>query len=391
VIEKYPFTHSQREILKKIQKDFKIWDIGELEEFFPTQFLNQNQNQKAVAKRIFNHYQSLHQSLQNQRVDYESFKPDYTPERFKIETIEKESLGLGSCPVASEGTRCCNLYTLDAVESCGFDCSYCSIQSFYNQNRIVFDSGFKDKLKNLKLEQNKIYHIGTGQSSDSLMWGNREGVLEAIFEFVRSNPNVIMELKSKSNNISYLLENDIPKNVITTWSLNTPTIIEKEEHLTASLDDRLNSAKAIVKKGNLIGFHFHPIIAYEDYLSEYREVWQRLVSEFDPKFVAMVSMGTLTFIKPVIKRLQQRELKTKVTQIPMRDVNGKKTYDYETKLEMFKSCYKALKPWHGEVFFYLCMEEHSLWRDVFGYEFVSNGQFEEMMNSAYLAKIRSIS
>ena len=292
--------------------------------------------------------------------------------------------------MASEGTRCCNLYTLDAVESCGFDCSYCSIQSFYNQNRVIFDKSFKDKLKNLKLDRDRVYHIGTGQSSDSLMWGNREGVLEAIFEFARANPNVILELKSKSDNISYLLENDIPKNVITTWSLNTPTIIEKEEHLTASLEERLNSAKEIMKKGRLIGFHFHPIIAYEGYLGEYGEVWKRLINEFDPKFVALVSMGTLTFIKPVIKRLRERELKSKVTQIPMRDVNGKKTYDYETKLEMFKGCYDALKPWRKEVFFYLCMEEHSLWREVFGYEFVSNNQFEEMMNSFYMAKIRSL-
>ena len=50
------------------------------------------------------------------------------------------------------------------------------------------DADFKEiakltKLKNLNLEQNKTYHIGTGQSSDSLMWGNREGILDALFEF----------------------------------------------------------------------------------------------------------------------------------------------------------------------------------------------------------------
>lgn len=390
MLKRYPFTHSQREILKKIEKDFKIWDIGELEEFFPKEIESSNLNPKAKAKKIFSHYQNLHKSYQNQRVDYKNFNPSYTPEKFKIETTSKETLGLGACPVASEGTRCCNLYTLDAVESCGFDCSYCSIQSFYNQNKVVFDKNFKDKLKNLKLDKDKIYHIGTGQSSDSLMWGNREGVLEALFEFARANPNVILELKSKSDNISFLLENEIPKNVITTWSLNTPTIIEKEEHLTASLEQRLNAAKAIMKKGRLIGFHFHPIIAYDGYLEEYGKIYKRLLEEFDPKFVALVSMGTLTFIKSVLKRLHQRELKTKVTQIPMRDVNGKKTYDYQTKLEMFRHCYESLKPWQGEVFFYLCMEEHSLWRDVFGYEFVSNNQFEEMMNSFYMAKIRSL-
>ena len=59
------------------------------------------------------------------------------------------------------------------------------------------------KLRKLKLDPNKSYHIGTGQSSDSLMWGNKEGVLDALFEFARLNSNVILEFKTKSNNIRY--------------------------------------------------------------------------------------------------------------------------------------------------------------------------------------------
>jgi len=103
-------------------------------------------------------------------------------------------------------------------------CSYCSIQSFYNQNTITFDSGFTQKLKNLQLDPNKTYHIGTGQSSDSLMWGNREGILDALFDFAFKNPNVILEFKTKSDNIKYFLENNVPKNILCTWSLNTNSI-----------------------------------------------------------------------------------------------------------------------------------------------------------------------
>jgi spore photoproduct lyase len=102
-------------------------------------------------------------------------------------------------------------------------------------------------------------------------------------------------------------------------------------------------------------------------------------------------MGTLTFIKSVLKKLRERKMPTKVTQIPMREVNGKFTYDYETKVEMFRHCYESFKPWHGEVFFYLCMEEHALWRDVMGFEFASNNQFEEMMNMHYMNKIKALS
>jgi len=279
------------------------------------------------------------------------------------------------------------LLTLDAVESCGFDCSYCSIQSFYNQNTITFDSGFADKLSKLNLDKNKTYHIGTGQASDSLMWGNREGVLDALFLFARENPNVILEFKTKSDNVKYLLENDVPKNILCTWSLNTPTIIKNEEHLTASLEKRIGAARKVADKGVKVGFHFHPIVEYENYLDEYQSVYDKLILEFKTQEVALVSFGTLTFIKPVIKKLRDREFRSKITQIPLSDASGKSSYPHVTKVEMFKHAYESFKPWHKEVFFYLCMEEHDMWKETFGYQYSTNNDFERAMLSAYCEKI----
>jgi len=157
-------------------------------------------------KKILLHVKNFYETTKLKPKSYPQNPTLKTEHKIKFSTVAKESLGLGSCPVASPKTRCCNLMTLDAVESCGFDCSYCSIQSFYNQNTITFDKNFAQKLSSLKLDPNKRYHIGTGQSSDSLMWGNKEGVLEALFTFAKANPNVILEFKTKSHNISYLLE-----------------------------------------------------------------------------------------------------------------------------------------------------------------------------------------
>jgi spore photoproduct lyase len=388
-LEKYSFTFSQKKILSDIEKDLRMWSEPTLDAVFP-HHLEEKFEGKQLAKKLFEYFVNYHKSMQSKTKSYENFLSSYTPRTFKIETIHKKDLGLGSCPVASEGTRCCNLLTLDAVESCGFDCSYCSIQSFYNQDKVVFDKNFKNKLLNLNLDKDKIYHIGTGQSSDSLMWGNREGVLTALFDFAKANPNVILEFKTKSNNIKYLLENDVPKNIIVTWSLNTQTIIDNEEHLTASLDERIKSARALADKGVLVGFHFHPIVVYKNYLNEYKEIYDRLLNEFSPDEVVLISMGTLTFIKPVIKKLRERELKSKILQMPFSEINGKKSYDLKTKEEMFKHCYESFKPWHGKVYFYMCMEDHSLWKKVFGYEYASNSEMEDDMKKAYWQKIQKI-
>lgn len=390
IIEKYKFTFSQINILKNIEKDFKMWNDTSFDKEIPEIYFEKYKD-KQLSKKIFEHYVSIHEKLKNKLNDYDDFKEvKYETRKYSFNKIEKDGIGLGACPVASEGTRCCNLLTLDAVESCGFDCSYCSIQSFYNQNKIGIDKNFKEKIKNLNLDPNETYHIGTGQSSDSLMWGNRDGILDTLFDFARDNQNVILEFKTKSNNIKYFLENDVPENIICTWSLNTQTIVDNEEHLTASLDERIKSARALADKGVLVGFHFHPIVQYKNYLEEYGLVYKRLQNEFTSDEVVLISMGTLTFIKPVIKQLREREMKTKILQMPFETINGKQSYSIETKKEMFKHCYDSFASWHGKVYFYLCMEAHSLWKDVFGYEYSSNNQMEDMMKMSYWNKIDNL-
>ncbi|MFA7083246.1 MAG: spore photoproduct lyase family protein [Arcobacteraceae bacterium] len=386
----YQFSFQELKQLIDFAIDFRLWHEDDITLVFKEEYSNK--------KEAFNHIRSLWEALKQNPHSYEKFSKELYKDdvrKFSFKSYESSKTALGMCPVASTNTRCCNLLTLDAVQSCGFDCSYCSIQSFYNkdnsgQETIGFDKNFKENLKNIELDPNVIYHIGTGQSSDSLMWGNKEGILEALFEFAQKHPNVILEFKTKSNNIAYLLENEVPKNIICTWSLNTPTICENEEHLAASLEQRLEAAQKVSEKGILVGFHFHPIVQYENYLEEYEEVYKKLIRSFDPKKVALVSFGTLTFIKPVIQKIRTRNFKSKILQMPFNNANNKYSYDLKTKKEMFKSAYESFKPWHKEVYFYLCMEDESLWKEVFGYEYATNNQMEEFMKNAYMEKIKQI-
>lgn len=382
---RHRFTQQELRQVIEIASDFSAWKEPSIRAVWP-ELPGISRAGKKQALAALRHHRD---TIRGQLIDYDQFGPDDKPETVKPRLVaeSKASLGLGKCPVASSRTRCCNLMTLDAVESCGFDCSYCSIQSFYNEDRVVFDRNFAEKLSRIVLDPNQTYHIGTGQSSDSLMWGNKFGVLDAVMGFARRNPNVILELKTKSRNIKYLLEHDIPANVVCTWSLNTPAVINAEEHLTASLDDRLRAARDVADRGIVVGFHFHPMIQYRGWEREYGKICATLTGTFSSDEVAMVSIGTLTFIKPVISRLRQRGLHSKVLQIPMVDADGKQSYPDAVKLELFQSLYASLSDWHGEVFFYLCMENARLWKPVFGYDFKSNEEFERSMKESYLGKI----
>ena len=130
------------------------------------------------------------------------------------------------------------------------------------------------------------------------------------------------------------------------------------------------------------------MIHYADWREDYRVLLQRMLENFSADEVALVSLGTLTYIKPVIRQLRERKgFRSKILQMPMVESDGKLSYPQAIKEEMFRFAYQSLQPWHEAVFFYLCMENHRLWQPVFGYDYPSNQALEAAMLTAYRNKI----
>ncbi len=295
----------------------------------------------------------------------------------RLERRRTDAEIFGLCPAYSEKTVCCGLRTLDAVRGCSFGCSYCTIQTFYGEVAEL-EEGLAEKLAAIELDPERLYHIGTGQASDSLVWGNRGGQLDALIEFARRHPNAVLELKTKSDRVGPLVErDDLPPNLVCSWSLNTDTVIRNEEHGTASLGRRLAAARRLADRGSRIGFHFHPMVLYDGWREEYGAIAARLVDGFSPREVLFVSMGAVTFIKPVVREIRRRGGETKILQMDLvPDHHGKLTYPDETKVELFGHLFERLEPWHREVFFYLCMEAAPIWERTLGRAWPTNAEFE---------------
>ncbi|MCH8068649.1 MAG: hypothetical protein IID16_05170 [Candidatus Marinimicrobia bacterium] len=378
---KYRLSFQELRQITEIAVDLRMWSEPSLATQWNELELLTTLEGRARKKRLLQKLTDRWLLLKNQETVYKSHaappSSPFDPKKLTIQESNNEVFGM--CPVASEKTVCCNLKTIDVIQGCVLGCSYCSIQTFYDPDNIAIVEDLSEKLDNIVLNPNKRYHIGSGQSSDSLALGNRNGILDAQMEFAMKNPNVILEFKTKSKNVKYFLETDIPKNVFVSWSLNPQVIIDQEEHRTATLTQRLRAAQKVADKGIRVGFHFHPMVHYQGWKNDYRELIETLLDMFSAEEVALVSFGTLTFIKPAIKSLRLKGIKSKVLQIPLEEAAGKFSYPMRIKEELFRTAWDAFQPWRDRVFFYLCMEGRELWETVFGFCYGNNEEFEEAL------------
>ena len=392
-IQDIPYlSFQQRRMLREEAMDLALWNLpgrdGDIRTIWPEDYDRTSKNE---VRRIFARVMAHLSELRRSPVDYSTFNPDYDF-RGRKPDINTDFLSpdriMGRCPCPRDGeqTRCCNLKTLDAVQQCAFACAYCSIQSFYSQNEIRVLSDLKQHLDNMVLEEG-TWHIGTGQSSDSLLLGDDYGTLTALKAFAEKHPDVIVELKTKSARTDWIAI-DLPRNIVSTWSLNAETPAAKEEHLAATPSARIKAARACAQAGHPVGFHIHPMVFFKGWEEEYRNLVMALCDNIDPENAVMVGIGTLTFTKQNLRALRESGRPTRVTQMPLSPIAGKFSYDPETKKKMFSFLYNCFpQDWKDKVFFYLCMEDPSLWEPCLGRSYSCNADFEADMKRHYLAKL----
>ena len=376
------------------------WQIAQalLPTFPPMEYFG-NANRQQAGQKLMAYCRQYYQAWQNELPTYplkdnhHSMLPTFG---WAVSTppvqVANNELRLGHCPVNSPQTRCCQLYTLDVVRGCPLGCAYCSLQTFSHAQEILLTSNLKEKLDALPLPEGPI-HIGTGQASDSLVWGNQHGILQDLLAWAQENPQVILELKTKSNQVDALLDlqrqNLVPPNVIVAWSLNPPALAG-EEPWAASVEKRLIAAEKVAAAGIWVGFHWHPMIHYKGWEDDYACLAQEMLRRFSPEQVMMLSMGTLTYTAKVIGQIRAtflREKKsTKVLQIPWTICGSKYSYPLAIKQEMFTQAYQLFTPWHGKVYFYLCMEDASL-SPLVGHDYQSNEEFAEDLTRTYASRI----
>jgi spore photoproduct lyase len=279
---------------------------------------------------------------------------------------------LKKCP-GSDGQVCCNYFVINFASNCPMDCSYCYLQEYLADNPAlkVFANvddllGEADEL--LTKHRRYFFRIGTGEITDSLILDPYIGFTREIVPFFAEQPNVLLELKTKSNCVEDLLTLHPKERVVVSWSINPQTVIDAEEHGTASLLERLQAARLCQDAGYRLGFHFDPMIEYPDWEKDYEELVEQLFATVDWRRISWLSMGVLRNTPGLKRAMRERLPRTRLLvaeQVPNPD--GKLRYFQPLRIEMYRKMLGWIRGSAPTVKVYLCMESKHVWEQVFGY------------------------
>jgi spore photoproduct lyase len=117
--------------------------------------------------------------------------------------------------------------------------------------------------------------------------------------------NVLIELRTKSTQINFLLERKVIQNYVIAYSLNPEHLIKLVEHKTPSLEKRIFSIKSLHNKGWKIGLRFDPIIKIKNYELIYKEFFKSVFNSLQGIKIHSVTIGSLRMPEKFLKKIKK--------------------------------------------------------------------------------------
>lgn len=291
------------------------------------------------------------------------------------------------CPGTRE-YRCCEYQVLNIGMNCPMDCVYCILQAYLNNPWLSFFVNVEDLFAELDQaldrEPDRFFRIGTGEFTDSLALDSLTHLSPRLVTYMAGRSNAVLELKSKSVNIDNLEGLAHRGRTLVAWSLNSPMIMAREEIRTATLEERLHAAVRCARWGYKLAFHFDPIILHQGWQEGYRHTIRQLFATVPAEAIVWISLGALRFL-PSLKSIAAERFPASrfFYQEFIEGLDGKRRYFRSERVAMYRCLVDELRQYADpRTCIYFCMENDTIWEQVFGFAPAEKGGLATMLDRA---------
>lgn len=232
--------------------------------------------------------------------------------------------------------------------NCLYDCSYCYLQGMYNTphlvifvNNVDFINATKELLKK---HANKKIYLALSYDTDLPAIEHLYPYCAEWINFAKENNNLTIEIRTKSNNISFL-NNILPiDNVILAWSILPEKIIHLFEPATPNLKQRISAINQAVSNGWKVMLCIDPLIAIPDYKTIYSDFIKQISIEIPLQKIHKISLGTFRMNADFFKNVKKNKLSMHpIYNYPYHKKNNIIEYPEEVKKMLIKEIIENIK------------------------------------------------
>lgn len=182
----------------------------------------------------------------------------------------KKSLKFQSCKPSAH-------YQLPLVSGCMGQCEYCYLNTNLGDKPFVkihvnIDDILNQAQKYIDERLPEITIFEGAATSDPIAVEPYSHSLQKAIGFFGKNKSARFRFVTKYNDIDSLLNLEHNGHTEIRFSINTSSVINKYEHVTASRDQRIEASIKVAKAGYPMGFLVAPVFVYPNWKEEYHDL-----------------------------------------------------------------------------------------------------------------------
>ncbi len=205
-----------------------------------------------------------------------------------------------------------NAYYSTPVLNCLFNCDYCFLQGMYNSANIVIFVNHTDFLNaatrtaKVRPKPDQPLFISVSYETDLMMFEKFLGYCGEWIDLAKENPDLLLELRTKSAAYDTIECRDPSKRTILAWSLAPQSVIDRFERSTPSLNRRLESISKAAADGWPIRLVFDPVIPLGEWQTEYAALVTQIFKQIPRQRIRDAAVGLFRMGETHRQRLRKQ-------------------------------------------------------------------------------------
>lgn len=202
-----------------------------------------------------------------------------------------------------------HFYYTSSILNCLYNCEYCFLQGMFPGANVVIFVNIEDYFEELKqmLKQHPVY-LSITYETDLLAFEHIAGLTAAWIQFATKEPDLTIEIRTKSVNIRALRHLSPPTNVILAWTISPHSVSERYEHKAPPLRARLAALEQALADGWQVRVCLDPILHVEHWQDVYRECIEQTFAVIPAEKIRDMSIGTFRISRDYLKKMRKERL-----------------------------------------------------------------------------------